>query len=128
MSSHGLNRETGRAVFGWDHIKQSLNVIIETALHSRIIRRPFGSNLESKIDKPQNLFHIVDLYIGVAEAIEPRLVEGFQMGEPRFALSSIEAIPSASGVVALNLSGVVYPNGHLGDFTASHEVSVEFQF
>lgn len=48
----GINRETGRALSGLDHIKQSISDIITTPSNSRVMRRDYGCGLFYLIDNP----------------------------------------------------------------------------
>ena len=127
MSSLGVDRRTGKPLADWPHIRQSLGVIISTAIGERVARRPFGGGLESMIDRPMNIDTIVTLYMKIAEAIEPREIEGIQMGEPRFQLDTISISPTIDGKATVELRGIVFPRGHLGDRTPAIE-SRAFQF
>lgn len=124
MSSVGFDRSTFSALTGWDHIRQSIAMILTTELGERIQRRPFGSKIADLIDKPQTVEIFVDVYMAVAEALEPRVVDGAQLGEPRFLLSSIAITPSADGSVIFRLRGTEFPRGHLGDFSPARERSI----
>ena len=121
MSSIGIDAETGRVLYGWAHVVQSIRKILTTEIGERVHRRWFGSGIPSKIDRPQNLENIVDIYMDVAEALEPRLVEGHQAGEPRFALRIVRAQPGPDGHLTLTLYGTYYPRGHLGDFSVADD-------
>ncbi len=113
----GMCRHTGRLLSGWDEIKQSLIMIITTAKGSRILRREFGSGVPELLDKPTNEMTMIDTYVAIVEAIEPRIVNGRQYGEPRFALVSIVPNGDETGVVSFELTGIEFPRGHVGDFS-----------
>ncbi len=117
MSSVGIDRKTWLPLVGWNHVRQSIEVILTTELGERVYRRRFGSNVPDLIDKPQNLETIMDLYMAVAEALEARIDDGFQLGEPRFQLTNIVLVPAPDGHVVIEAHGDYYPRGHLGDFT-----------
>jgi len=110
MSSVGINRATGRPLADWEHVKQSIAVILTTALGTRVMRRDFGSRLMSLIDAPTNDRVILAAYSAIAEAIERQ--------ELRYRLDAVTiAEASADGAITFNLSGTYYPRGHLGDFS-----------
>lgn len=81
----GMCRHTGRRLDGWDHIKQSLEVLFTTRLGTRLERRPFGSAVPELQDRPTTPETVADYFVAVAEAIdqyEPRVeLRGFQLIE-----------------------------------------------
>lgn len=112
MSSLGFSYINGSLLTGFDHVRQSISVILNTPVGTRVMRREFGSELLSLIDKPMNDRIILGIYSACAMAIA--------RWEPRFALTSINAADTTmQGVINLDIRGVYYPNGHKGDFTAS---------
>lgn len=50
----GMDRHTGRACVGADHLRQSVGTIIRTPIGSRVGRRDFGSHIPELIDQPLN--------------------------------------------------------------------------
>lgn len=123
MSSLGIDRGTGEILTGWEHVRQSIWTILTTELGSRVERRDFGVVIEGLIDRPQNEETVVDFVITVAEALEPREFEGRFLGEPRFQMTDMQFDLATPGRVELVVSGVYYPNGHLGDFSVSEDMS-----
>lgn len=117
MARVGVNADTGQLLYGWKHCIQSMREILFTELGERVQRRTFGSELDRMIDRPQNEDTIIDIYSAVAEALEPRVVEGRQYGEPGFVLLRTSMDASEPGKVILLLSGVYFENGHLGDYS-----------
>lgn len=72
----GLDRETGAPMSRLDHIRQSIRVILTTRVGTRIMRRPFGSDLPDIVDRPMNEETRIDLFAATADAIdrwEPRV-------------------------------------------------------
>lgn len=118
MARVGINRQTGKLLSGWDHCLQSITNILTTEVGERVQRRDFGSNLQSMIDLPQNVETVISLYVATVEALEPREVEGKQLGEPGFVLTRVNLEASTPGLVNLYLSGVYFENGHLGDYSS----------
>lgn len=113
----GFDRKTGRPLSGWDHTQQSLRVLITTDLGERVMRYRLGGRTGSLLDRPGNALTVVDHFVAIQEAIEPRLVNGFQYGEPRFDLARIVPRGDQSGLFTFELVGLYYPRGHLGDFS-----------
>lgn len=126
MARVGLDARSGRLVHGWAHCVQSIGKILTTEIGERLQRRLFGSRLPRLIDRPQNEESIIDIYMATAEALEPRVVEGEQFGEPGFVLlrSSLDA--GTPGTVSLLLSGVFFARGHLGDYSNPTERQINY--
>lgn len=113
----GFSAETGQLIYSWDHCVQSLTTILTTEIGEAVQRRDFGAKHPDMIDRPQNLESVLDLYVSVVQAIEPRLSEGRQLGEPGFILTQASIDVATAGEVSLILSGVFFENGHLGDYS-----------
>lgn len=113
----GINRYTGEAISGWEDVKQGLEVCITTELGSQIMRRKFGGDVPTLQDKPGNQVSILDHFVAIYNAIRPRLVNGKQLGEPRFLLARILAKGDEGGTFMFECQGVYFPNGHLGDYS-----------
>lgn len=126
MARVGFDANTGGLLFGWDHCKQSIRKILTTEFGSRVQRRKFGSELPRLIDIPQTSENVIRIYVAIAQALEPRIVEGRQYGEPGFVLLRANVNAATPGEVQFNLSGVYFENGHLGDFSRPVEKSVSF--
>lgn len=72
----GMDKTTGQAITGLDHLRQSISDILFTPLGSRIQRRTYGSLVPELLDQPDNDTTRVRLYSAVVGAIakwEPRL-------------------------------------------------------
>lgn len=122
MASAGFDRRTGKVLRDWDHVRQSIEIILTTPRFSRVMRRQFGADLQTLIDAPMNPRVILAAFVAIAEALEPREVEGFQLGEPRFRLVSVAVKAAApTGQITFELTGIYYPRGHQGDFTPDTE-------
>lgn len=121
MSGVGVD---GFVMDGWAHVHQSIQTILTTPIGARVMRRDFGSDIPSLVDAPMNAANIMALFAATAAALEPRQVDGFWYGEPRFRLSQIEVVSvAASGRIALACSGTYFPNGHKGDLSRGEAVS-----
>jgi phage baseplate assembly protein W len=110
MASTGINRGSGDVLRDFDHVQQSIGVILMTRIGSRVMRRDFGSELPDLVDRPPTDQVILALYSATVMAIA--------RWEPRFAVTNLYVHRlDESGVVELQLAGIYYPRGHLGDFT-----------
>ncbi|WP_018183990.1 GPW/gp25 family protein [Kaistia granuli] len=110
MASTGFNRHTGAALSDFDHVRQSIGVILTTPIGSRVMRREFGSELFDLIDRPMTDQVILAMYAATVMAIA--------RWEPRYAVLGCKLTrASTTGAMSIELSGVYYPRGHLGDFT-----------
>lgn len=128
MPRVGISRETGQVLTGWEHCLQSIVAILTTELNERVQLRAFGSLLLRIIDRPQNSESIIDLYVATAEALEPRVVEGCQLGEPGFILLRTRLDAATPGHVKTQIGGVFFENGHLGDYSNPVERSAVIAF
>lgn len=109
-SSTGINRRTGKPLTDWQHVVQSIEVILSTRIGTRVMRRDFGSDVPNLIDRPGTQDMVVDVVIAAAEAIDK--------WEPRFSLKTVTIVGAGpDGIFTLALSGRYYPRGHVGDFT-----------
>lgn len=126
MARVGLSAETGKLIYGWEHCVQSMRKILTTELGSVPQRRLFGANHPRMIDRPQNDENVIELCAYAAEALEPRVVEGRQYGEPGFVLLRVSIDASVPGKVVALLSGVFFENGHLGDYSNPVEQTLSY--
>lgn len=114
----GFDRRTGKPLSGWPEVAQSLSTILTTHIGERVRRRAFGIGDAVLQDRPQNVGEITSAFIAIAEAIEPRQVNGRQYGEPRFDL--VRVLPTRAGEdgrVIFELQGLYYPLALRGDFS-----------
>lgn len=125
MASSGINKETGKSLEGWQHVQQSIAVILTTPIGSRVMRRDFGSEVPALVDRPMTSQNILAVYAATANALTPRKVGNYWYGEPRFRLRQCNLIEAdESGLISLDIGGDYLPRGHLGDETV--EASVQF--
>ena len=80
------------------------------------MRRDFGSDLPELIDRKMTAANILKVYAASALAIirwEPR----FRMKAGRVASAT------ADGKLSIEIFGLYYPRGHLGDYSVAENVS-----
>lgn len=128
MARVGFDAETGQLLRGWPHCLQSIKKILNTELGSMPQRRGLGSSIPGRIDDPQNEESIIAIYLGAAQALEPRLVEGRQYGEPGFVLLQANLDARTPGHVKFMIGGIYFENGHLGDYSNPTEKTVVVDF
>ena len=119
--STGVNAVAGSPLSDWDHVRQSVAKILTTPLGRRVMRRDFGSNIPDLIDAKMIQRNILALYVAAAAAIDK--------WEPRFRVTQarIEEL-SATGLVRLDLVGVYFPRGHVGDFSLAQDATTRVIF
>ena len=76
-----MNRTTGAAISGLEHLRQSVGDILSTPIGSRVMRREYGSLVPELIDHPDNNASQVRLFSAVARAL--------LRWEPRFRLTRV---------------------------------------
>ncbi len=99
----GMSAETGKALEGLEHLKQSITDILTTPIGSRIMRREYGSRLFELVDKPVNRDFTLEIYAATAEAL--------QKWEKRFKLEKVKITEVKEGKVTISLDGIYLPNG-----------------
>ncbi|WP_110675337.1 GPW/gp25 family protein [Salinicola sp. RZ23] len=72
----GMNRTTGAALDGVEHIRQSVADILTTPIGSRVMRRDYGSLLPELVDQPLDGATALRAYSATVVALmrwEPRI-------------------------------------------------------
>ena len=99
----GMSRQTGKAMGGLGHIRQSIADILTTRKGERIMLPEYGSDVPDVIDAPMNSSAAVDAFMAVAEALD--------RWEPRFRLERIRMTEAASaGRAGFELTGRIVPD------------------
>ena len=116
-----MNRHTGSAITELEHISQSIGDILTTRLGTRVMRREFGSEVLNLIDRPLTDRVILAVYSAVVMAIA--------QWEPRFAVTGCKiSRADETGKLSLQIFGIYYPRGHLGDFSRSEDAQTRIFF
>ena len=94
-----LDRETLKPITEWEHVLQSIGMILTTPLRSRVMRREFGSELSDLIGRPMTPQIVLAVYAACALASA--------QWEPRFSLTGVEmGEATAQGRLTLTVYGV----------------------
>lgn len=116
MASVGVNRVAGTILSGFDHVEQSIKVILTTPIGSRVMRRDFGSELFDLIDRPMTDQNILAIYAAVVMAIT--------RWEPRYVVTRCRLTAAdGAGALSIETDGIYYPRGHYGDFSIAEKAS-----
>ncbi|TPK15168.1 baseplate assembly protein [Mesorhizobium sp. B2-5-9] len=119
--STGISGITGAPLTDWQHVEQSIAVILTTPPGSRVMRREFGSNIRDLIDAKMVQRNVLAVYSAAAVAIS--------RWEPRFRVTSASVSKlTAGGVTALEIFGTYFPRGHLGDYSIAQDASTRVAF
>lgn len=103
----GTASNSGKAIDGLEHLRQSIRDILTTPIGSRVMRRDYGSRLFELLDSP--------LTEGSLALFSAATAEALSKWEPRFlfeALSFSDSTPSA-GAVVLTITGKHVADGSL---------------
>lgn len=95
----GMDTQTGLALEGLAHIRQSVRDILTTPLGSRVMRRDYGSLLPELIDQPLNDTTLLQAYSASVIAIS--------RWEPRIRVTAIRRSVSSTqpGTATLEIDG-----------------------
>ena len=95
----GMSAETGRAITGADHLRQSVRDILTTPVGTRVMRRDYGSRVPDLVDS------------GDLAAIQSAAAEALAVWEPRIELSRVLARRGAEGRIEIDIEGVDVETG-----------------
>lgn len=108
----GTDANTGKALAGLAHLRQSIRDILTTPIGTRVLNREYGSRLFELVDAPMNADLKVQIFSATADALakwEPRIkinriaIESFTAGQ---IVLSLNATYTASGDAVL-LDGII---------------------
>lgn len=111
LASADLDRETGRNLFGWAAVHQSVRELFLTSFGERVMREYYGSNIPAFLGR--------NVTADVLERMATVLGAALDVFEPRFAVTNITFTKvSATGQITLHATGEYRPNALAGDDTA----------
>lgn len=105
----GCDRVTGRVLSGWRHVEQSVGVILSTQLDARVMRLEFGADLLGQIGRNLTVDRVLKLYKMAVVAVH--------RWEPEYRIGSLNLVTvERTGVLALQTTGLYYPEGRFGNY------------
>ena len=123
----GVDRKTGKVLIGWDHVRQSIEVIFATPFHTRVLRRWVGSFVPHILGEFGGRAHhhavllgdrIGDRPVGAVLPDPARAVPG--LCDRRRLVAGADERRRAAAARAMRSSAMRASTcraGHLGDFT-----------
>lgn len=94
----GMDRWTGRPIFGVAHLKQSIGDILSTRKGSRRQRPEYGSDIPRMVDLPVTR--------GWISAVQAEAGRAIGRWEPRINLSRVAVVSIVDGRVTFRIEGV----------------------
>lgn len=98
-----MDANTGLAVDGVAHLRQSVRDVLATPIGSRVMRRDYGSCLFELLDAPMDTAGLTAIHAAVAESLA--------RWEPRLRLTRVRVAELAPGSLVLDLEGEWRPDG-----------------
>lgn len=96
----GMNAQNGQAIKDLtEHVKQSINDIINTPVGTRLMRKDYGSVVPYMIDQPMNSATTLQLYSSIATAL--------MVWEKRITLNAIALTINAQGQGQIELDAKI---------------------
>lgn len=105
----GVDRRTGKAIAGVDHLRQSIEDLITTRVGSRVMRPEYGSYLPGMVD--------LGVTPGLASAYQAEVSRAIQRWYPIFAVKSVRAVSITGGQITFSIAGVYQGDGLTLDLT-----------
>jgi len=106
----GMDRRTGQAITGIDHLRQSIEDILSTPLGSRRMRPDYGSNLRRFVDLPVNE--------GWKSAVQAEAARALKRWEPRVDLKRIRVVAVSNGRIGFEISVDYLGEGRIVEVSA----------
>ncbi|MBB4212762.1 hypothetical protein EV659_11611 [Rhodothalassium salexigens DSM 2132] len=99
----GMDRETGRALGGVAHVRQSIVDILTTRPGERVMRGDYGSGLPALVDRPDDP--------GLRAEIVAETAHALRTLEDRVALRRVRVARVAPGRIEIGLDLTYLPDG-----------------
>ena len=93
----GVDRRTGQALSGVEHLVQSIEDILTTPIGSRRMRPEYGSKIRRFVDLPVN--------DGWKSAVQAEVARALGRWEPRLKLERVRVTAVLDGKITLQLTG-----------------------
>lgn len=93
----GMDRHTGAALSGVEHLRQSIADILTTPVGSRRMRPGYGCQLRRFVDMP--------VTAGWKSAVQAEVARSLQRWEPRLKLEQVQVVAVVGGRIDFKLSG-----------------------
>ncbi|MBX8475406.1 GPW/gp25 family protein [Pseudomonas cichorii] len=106
----GMDRRTGQAISGIDHLRQSIEDILSTPVGSRRMRPEYGSQLRRFVDLPVN--------DGWKSAVQAEVARALGRLEPRLKLERVRVVSVVGGQITLQLAGQYMGSNSILEVTA----------
>lgn len=106
----GVDRRTGQQSTGLDHLKQSVEDILTTAVGSRRMRLEYGCHLRRFVDLPVNE--------GWKSAVQAEVARALGRWEPRLQLERVKVVSVLDGKIGLLLTGKYLGNAAVVEVNA----------
>lgn len=97
MALIGMSRDSGQALSGIAHLKQSIRDILSTPLGSRRMRPEYGSEIPRYVDLPINK--------GWISGVQAEAVRAIGRWEPRIRLSAVRITGVVDGRIDFVIEG-----------------------
>jgi uncharacterized protein len=112
----GFDRHTGQPLDGFEHVCQSIEVIMTTWIGTRVMRRWFGGAGPVLLGRL-----MTSVEVGRFWALVVTAIHAF---EPRYRVIRVTAISGGveavrRGELGFSIEGAWRPRAHLGDFTVA---------
>ena len=94
-----MNQDTGKFITGLEHLRQSIKLILNTPIGSRVMLPEFGSEIIDLIDLPMTPTNELKFYAATIEAVE--------RWEKRVQIQRVKIDKrSADGTLSLTIDGI----------------------
>jgi phage baseplate assembly protein W len=124
---NGMDWNTGRIISGWDHVLQSITIVLTTGYGERVMRRWFGSHIPHLLGENLTTPTVMRFFAALIAALEVREADTGLPREPRFKITKITPLKvERTGELRIDIVGYYMPRGHLGDFTPADIRTLSF--
>lgn len=99
----GVDAQTGAALAGVDHLRQSVRDVLATPIGGRVMRPAYGSRLLALVDAPMSPAWAARARAAALEALD--------RWEPRLRVDSVDARRESDGHATIEVAGEYLPDG-----------------